>query len=309
MKEKRRIDWESGNGAIIFGVSVMCMALILGLCVGDLFCRYHAVIYAQTRADLMADAAAEYSLIGYGYGLNEPGFAAGKAQSLIEKNNEIGQYELVASIDASALGDPEFSAKTHVYTVGEYIFPSIMSQSYFTVEADAETQILMADKGEEIIPLDTSKKVNPVYATAPGNRSGVYMKYVLGQFNILENARYSGNQAVTFLWDYSVAMGCEIPVLNSDGSRKDVRELADWFESASGAGNGWAITDAKGAADAANQGSAVILIYKTSGRGLVVMPGSSADAMKVMDAGYLKSVGNTDSGYAYDGSAAFYVHS
>ena len=58
----RKIQWKKGNGSMLLGALICALGIFLMAGVAESINLFQASVYAQTRADLIADGSAAYGM-------------------------------------------------------------------------------------------------------------------------------------------------------------------------------------------------------------------------------------------------------
>lgn len=134
-----------------------------------------------------------------------------------------------------------------------------------------------------------------------GHRSAQENRKVIQQFKVATNPRYTPRDALTYCnifagWDYTCAMGCEIPhwvdvfgnkVPVGNGSELTANKISDWLNT-QGASRGWREVTEFEARRLALEGKPTIVTWKNpfgNGHQAVVFPNSDTTKTYIAQAG------------------------
>lgn len=273
----RKIDWKRGNGAIVYGSFIMVAAVSLMLLTVERNHVYYASVYSQTRTDVIADGAAEYGQRAYGINPVETIVMANKIN---EMNNDLYGYDMEIEIDSD-----ELIYQDNVKVTTTTTLHTLFTDKEKDVVRDATTHVVKDTSigGDGIdysaFPTDTSQAVTPKYVSTKDNRQSVKLNDIIAQFRLGINPRYTAKAGMDknstsqiFLWDYSIAMTCEIPIKNDAGRTLTATQIADWMMSTYGKSSGWQSVTAEEAQIAANNGKPTVAIrYERSRNGVAMV--------------------------------------
>lgn len=272
----RKINWRQGNGAIVYGSFIMIAAVSLMLLTVERNHVYYASVYSQTRTDVIADGAAEYGQRAYGINPVETIVMANKIN---EMNNDLYGYDMKIEIDSD-----ELIYKDNVKVTTTTTLHTLFTDKEKDVIRDATTHVVKDTSigGDGIdynaFPTDASRAVTPKYVSRTEDRRVTIINDIIAQFRLGINPRYTAKAGMDknstsqiFLWDYTVAMACEIPIKNDVGKILTATQIADWMMSTYGRSSGWQSVTAEEAQMAANSGKPAVAIRYERGRNGVAM--------------------------------------
>lgn len=133
----RKIKWRKGNGSILVGSLICVLGLFLMAGVAETINLFQASVYAQTRADLIADGSAAYGM-SYDNTLDEGRVSL--MSSLLLASSADFDNPISMQIDHSAFADNKVHVK--VTTEREFWFPRSGQASTFQVTKEAVTQVI-----------------------------------------------------------------------------------------------------------------------------------------------------------------------
>lgn len=133
----RKIKWRKGNGSILVGALICVLGLFLMAGVAETINLFQASVYAQTRADLIADGSAAYGM-SYDNTLDEGRVSL--MSSLLLASSADFDNPISMQIDHNALADNKVHVK--VTTEREFWFTRSGQASTFQVTKEAVTQVI-----------------------------------------------------------------------------------------------------------------------------------------------------------------------
>ena len=268
----KKINWKRGSGSLIYGCCIVLSGLLLMMLTIERDYVYHNAVYLQTRIDTAADGSAEY---GYrAYGLNED--EVEKAMSKITYyNNNLYDKDVTYTLNESAL------KKKNVQITGNIKVPSLFTDNTIEISGDATTHAISditvgTDIDFDAYPTDPTQRIHPKYRSMPEERdvaNSTRLPDIINQFEMLSHPRYISTnhddaRSQILLWDFTVAMGCEIPMKTEGGDLKTASEIYEWMQDEEGQSAGWKEVTEEEAQKSANEGHpAVIIDYKENDNG------------------------------------------
>ena len=133
----RKIQWKKGNGSMLLGALICALGIFLMAGVAESINLFQASVYAQTRADLIADGSASYGM-SYDNTLDE-----GKVSlmsSLLLASSADFDNPISMRLNHQAIADNKVHVQ--VTTEREFWFPRSGQESTFQVTKEAVTQVI-----------------------------------------------------------------------------------------------------------------------------------------------------------------------
>lgn len=135
--KRRKINWRSGNGAILLGVVICVMGLLLMTGTMETMNLYQGATVAQTRADLISDGAAAYG-ISYDDTL-DPGRVAIMSSLLLATNADYDN-PISMRVDYGMLQDQK--VRVQVTTQRKLWFPKEGQSDEYKVSREAISRVI-----------------------------------------------------------------------------------------------------------------------------------------------------------------------
>ena len=281
LKKAGRIR-QSGSGTMLFSVTIIIPMLLLMILVMVRFNLFSIGIAAQSRADAFAIMEAEYSKTPTGmnvFKLVRNQYRAERADQGADGKTYSRKLNL-------------FNPKTHQILSYDNITVSasatgvnLYSGAPYTASANATSRIILVDHAE--IDYDAFPKPNadgtipditPVVMSLPSDRSVEKYMDVIDQFKLGQgNERYlniglTEVRQMVLLRDFTMAMGCALPIRDNTGKIYTAKALATYMKK-QGPLHGWSKAGTVYAAiDRVNKGQPVFGISSDYSNVIILAP-------------------------------------